>query len=99
MYIIIILLLIIVGLVIYIKPEYKQFEDKPIIYYHPIIRNKYCKMISMISDKPEMKTLMNHLIRENNILLEKCPYHNMDDRLNIIKNNRNIQTIFNLLDI
>jgi len=89
------------GLIVYKTIPYQQFDDKPITFYHPIIRRKYCKIIMILQTSPnrvDLKTLMENLVKENNYLLEHHPYQNMDERLNMIIRSREIQTIFNLLD-
>ena len=97
----ILLLFVLIGFIVY-KTQYKQFDDKPLIFYHPTIKNKYCKIIILQQHSPnrsDLKTVMDNLVKENNYLLEYYPYNNMIDRFNTIKNNRKLQTIFNLLDI
>jgi hypothetical protein len=88
-----------IMIIIYIHIKNNKFDDKPIKFYHPIIRQKYCKIIIISQYKPNMKILMDKLIEENNILLEKYPFINMSDRLDKIKKTSHIQTIFNLIDI
>ncbi len=76
-----------------------ETKEKPIIYYHPIIKNKYCKLIILESlKKISTKEIQNRLIQCNNYLLENHPYLAMADRLQTINNNHDMQTIFNLIN-
>jgi hypothetical protein len=96
---IIIFLIILAIYGIYIYTRINKFDEKPIIFYHPIIRQKYCKIIILLQYKPEMKIVLEKLIIENNRLLKNYPYIDMINRLDEINKNHKIQTIFNLIDI
>jgi hypothetical protein len=88
---------IFVGIYIYsLKNE--EYQNKPIIFYHPIIKTNYCKLILLESlKKKSTKDIQQRLIEYNNYLLENHSCDDMLARLNIIHKNHELQTIFNLI--
>jgi hypothetical protein len=96
----IILIIIIISL-IYYTYIYTNTEKKelPIVYYHPIIKKYYCRLIILKKLKNiDIDPIKNKLLKYNNNLLINNQYINLDDRYSYIYNNIDIQTIFNYIN-
>ena len=94
---VIIVILLVILFICKINVSYIT-NDTPITFYHPIIKKQYCKLIILKKLKNiNIDHIENKLLQTNNNLLINNPYINMDERANTIKNNAELQTIFNLI--
>jgi hypothetical protein len=98
-FIIIFIFFIIILLILVIKKRIKyQRENKPIIFYHPMIKTKYCKLIMKGRNDIDILDIINKLIEENNYMMRYHCYNDMNDRLKFLLKNKKIITIFNMLE-